>query len=65
MVIGITGKIGAGKSTVTNLIALYGWKVVDADEIGKSVVTHNPKLLKKLADEFGEDIIINKSILRR
>ncbi len=65
MIIGITGKIGVGKSTVTKIFKSYGWVVVDADLIGKEVVTHNPIVLKKLAKEFGQDILINKSILRR
>ncbi len=65
MVIGITGKIGVGKSTVTHIFKSLGWAVVDADKIGKSAVTHNPKVLKQLAQKFGDDILINKSILRR
>ena len=65
MIIGITGKIGVGKSTVTKIFKSYGWAVVDADLIGKEVVTHNPSVLKKLAKVFGDDILVNNSILRR
>ncbi len=65
LVVGITGKIGVGKSTVTKIFQSFHWAIVDADKIGKAVVTHNPAVLKKLAKEFGKDILINKTILRR
>ena len=34
----ITGSIGSGKSTVCNILKLYGFKVIDADEISHRVL---------------------------
>lgn len=65
LVVGITGKIGVGKSTVTKIFQSFGWAIVDADKIGKAVVGHNPAVLKKLAKEFGKDILIHNTILKR
>ena len=65
MIIGITGKIGSGKSTVTELFATQGWVVIDADKIGKQVVQQNKSVLKKLVAHFGDDILTAKKNLNR
>ena len=65
MFIGVTGLIGAGKSTAAGIIASFGAAVIDADKIGRSVVDKNPELLKKLSCQFGQEIITSKGRLRR
>lgn len=65
MLIGITGQIGAGKSTAAKILKNMGMAVVDADKIGKQVVDKNPALLKKLVKEFGSEILTKSGKLNR
>lgn len=65
MLIGLTGQIGAGKSTVADILTRLGAVVIDADSIGKAVVNLYPPLQAKLAAEFGEDILEGGGINRR
>lgn len=67
-VIGITGGIASGKSTVSNLIKDMGYLVISADQISHQVL--NDKRLKagykKIVLEFGEQILDeNKNIDRK
>ena len=65
MLIGVTGQIGSGKSTVVNILKSFGAAVVDADKIGHVVVNENPALLRKLVKVFGESILTNNGNLNR
>lgn len=56
--LGLTGGIGAGKSTVTNMLAKMGAHIIDADLIAREIVT-TPEMLEKLAQTFGKQIITN------
>jgi dephospho-CoA kinase len=55
--IGLTGGIGSGKSTVATLLAAKGAVVVDADAIARQVVEPGSAVLDRLAERFGADII--------
>jgi dephospho-CoA kinase len=46
----LTGGIGTGKSTVASFLKLYGYKIIDADEISKNVFN---KKLDKIKEIFG------------
>ncbi|MEE8404120.1 MAG: dephospho-CoA kinase [candidate division Zixibacteria bacterium] len=65
MLIGITGQIGAGKTTAANILKAMGAVVIDADKIGRKVVETNPKLIRKLARVFGPQILTPSGNLRR
>ena len=65
MLIGITGQIGAGKTTAANILKAMGAVVIDADKIGRKVVETNPKLIQKLARAFGPQILTPAGNLRR
>ena len=65
MLIGITGQIGAGKSTAAGILKSLGAALVDADRIGRQVVNRNPMLLKKLSAAFGKDILTRTGKLNR
>ncbi|UCC44336.1 MAG: dephospho-CoA kinase [Candidatus Zixiibacteriota bacterium] len=65
MLIGITGQIGAGKTTAARILADLGAKIVDADRIGHEVVRRNPRLLKRLAARFGSSIVDEQGRLKR
>jgi dephospho-CoA kinase len=55
--IGLTGGIGSGKSTVAALLVAKGAVVVDADLIARQVVEPGSPVLDRLAERFGADII--------
>ncbi|MFZ0833623.1 MAG: dephospho-CoA kinase [Mycobacterium sp.] len=55
--IGLTGGIGAGKSTVSATFAECGGVVVDGDVIAREVVEPGTEGLAKLVDAFGDDIL--------
>lgn len=65
MLLGLTGRIGTGKSEVAEILKQFGALVISADAIGKKVVDNKPAVLKKLVRGFGEGIIDKRGKLNR
>ena len=65
MVVGITGGIAAGKTTVAQMMASLGAIVVDADQIGRAVVERRPEVLQQLVSAFGQGILTPEGTLDR
>ncbi len=63
--IGLTGGIGAGKSTVAALLAGRGAVIVDADQIAREIVQPGSPALDALVAEFGDDILNEDGTLAR
>lgn len=59
--IGITGIIGSGKTTVSNLLRKKGFNVLDLDALAKRAL-EKKEVLEKIKDVFGEDVIVNGRI---
>lgn len=57
MLIGLTGGIGAGKSTVAQLFEERGVPIVDADAIARDVVKPGEPALAELVEHFGDSIL--------
>jgi len=57
MVIGITGGIGSGKSTVARILRDLGAKVIDADRISREVTAKGKKALDDIVGTFGSGIL--------
>ncbi|WP_207302969.1 dephospho-CoA kinase [Bacilliculturomica massiliensis] len=57
MVIGLTGGIGSGKSTVSDYLARKGCAIVDADGIAREITEPDSPVLEKLSRTFGAEII--------
>jgi dephospho-CoA kinase len=57
VVIGVTGIIGSGKSTVADLLGELGAKVIDADEVGHEVYLPGSQGFEAVVKAFGEGII--------
>jgi dephospho-CoA kinase len=65
LLVGLTGGIGAGKSTVAELLAARGAVIVDADQVARAVVEPGQPALKKLVERFGESILDPEGRLER
>jgi dephospho-CoA kinase len=63
--IGLTGGIGAGKSTVSATFSECGGIIVDGDVIAREVVEPGTKGLAQLVEAFGEDILLPDGALNR
>ncbi|MCF1601304.1 dephospho-CoA kinase [Tetragenococcus halophilus] len=64
-ILGITGSIATGKSTVVNIFKQYGFPVVDADIIAREVVEPNTAGLKKIVETFGSSVLCSDGSLNR
>lgn len=65
MTVGITGRSGCGKSTVTACFAAHGVPVADADQISREVLQPGSPVLAELAARFGGDILSGEGVLDR
>ncbi len=63
--IGLTGGIGAGKSTVSSTFSACGGVVVDGDVISREVVEPGTEGLAALVEAFGDDILLPDGALDR
>lgn len=63
--VGLTGKTGAGKSTVSALLKEKGAYIIDGDIVAREVLVDNCALLNKLSEEFGSNIINADGTLNR
>ncbi|HOA41850.1 MAG TPA: dephospho-CoA kinase [Bacillota bacterium] len=57
MIIGLTGGIGAGKTTVSDYLKKKGYPVLDADEVAREIVEPGSETLGELTRAFGKDIL--------
>ncbi|MCX8743375.1 MULTISPECIES: dephospho-CoA kinase [Lactobacillaceae] len=64
-VIGLTGGIATGKSTVAEYLASVGYEIIDADKITHQVQSKGSKGLEAIAAFFGKDIIKEDGELNR
>lgn len=64
-VIGLTGGIGTGKSTVSKYLIDKGFEIIDADQIGKDIVEPGSPLLDKLAEAFGAEFVVDGVLQRK
>ena len=64
-VVGLTGGIGSGKSTIAELFAELGVPVIDADLVARQVVEKGSPLLAEIAAHFGPEILLEDGALNR
>ncbi|WP_047981621.1 dephospho-CoA kinase [Ornithinibacillus contaminans] len=66
VVIGLTGSIASGKSTVSGMFKKLNIPVIDADQIARDVVVPGEAAYHQIVAEFGEDILLaDKTIDRK
>jgi dephospho-CoA kinase len=56
-IIGITGGIGSGKSTVARFLARLGATVIDADKVGHAVFQPNTEAWQEVVGIFGQEVL--------
>ena len=64
-IIGITGGISSGKSTVTNFLRQKGFEVVDADALVHQLQKPGGRLYQILVEHFGEKVLLEDGELNR
>ena len=64
-VLGLTGGLGSGKSTVSRMFADLGAEVVDADQLAREVVLPGQPALKEIVDTFGREFLRGDGTLDR
>jgi dephospho-CoA kinase len=64
-VIGLTGGMGSGKSTVSQLLAESGAVIIDADKVGHEAYQPNTKTWQELVATFGRQIVAQDGSIDR
>jgi dephospho-CoA kinase len=63
--IGLTGGIASGKSTVAKLLAKHGAETIDADQVARDVVEVGTVGLAAVVEEFGKGVLTSEGTLNR
>ncbi|MDE7116395.1 MAG: dephospho-CoA kinase [Muribaculaceae bacterium] len=63
--VGITGGIGAGKSVVSRILRLKGYRVYDCDSRAKELMTGSEEIIAALRERFGESCVLADGSLDR
>lgn len=64
-IIGLTGGIASGKSTVSTMLRALGAHVIDADEVARQVVAPGSPALAEIAAHFGPEVLLPDGTLDR
>jgi len=65
LVIGLTGGIACGKSTVASILRELGARVVDADEVARELLAPGSPVLARVAERFGGEVLREDGSLDR
>jgi dephospho-CoA kinase len=65
LLVGLTGGIATGKSTVSALLRELGCEIIDADRLAREVVEPGQPALAQIATEFGRDVLTPDGALDR
>lgn len=65
MIIGLTGGIASGKSTVSSMLKAHGAYIIDADKIAREIVEPGSPVLSRIVECFGKDMLNAEGKLNR
>lgn len=65
LIIGLTGSIASGKSTVAKMLEEVGLPIVDADLVARIVVEPGTPTLEKISEVFGKEVLLENCELNR
>ena len=64
-IIGITGGIGSGKSTIAKVFISMGFPVYNSDTRAKELINSNIDVIDSIKQEFGDDIYSSEGLDRK
>jgi dephospho-CoA kinase len=64
-IIGLTGSIASGKTSISSMLEKMGFPIVDADAIARRVVEKGMPALERIKKEFGEEVLNSDGTLDR
>lgn len=64
-IVGLTGGIGSGKSTISDLFTKLGIEIVDADIVARQIVEKGSPLLQQIVEHFGNTVLTQEGELNR
>jgi dephospho-CoA kinase len=65
MIIGLTGSIASGKSTISNMLKEKGFSIIDADIVSRQVVELGSETLQEIRGQFGPEVFHSDGTLNR
>ncbi len=65
MIIGLTGSIASGKSTVSSMLKALGYPIIDADIVARMVVEKGTTTLAMIHQAFGDEVLATDGSLNR
>ena len=65
MIIGLTGSIASGKSTISQLLKDMGYTIIDADIVARMVVEQGSTTLNEITKQFGHEVLLHNGTLNR
>lgn len=65
MIVGLTGGIASGKSTVSSILKDLGAYIIDVDEVGRNVVQKGEKAYNEIVQYFGDKILMANGEINR
>jgi dephospho-CoA kinase len=65
LLVGLTGGIGAGKSTVSKMLSGFGAVVVDADQVARDLQAPGSAMVEQMAERFGRHVVRSDGSLDR
>ena len=65
LIVGLTGGLGAGKSTVANMFAQLGALTIDADQLSREAIEPGSSGFDEVVDEFSQEILTDGDIDRQ
>ena len=65
LLVGLTGGIATGKSTVSNMLRGLGAEIIDADQLARQVVEPGQPAWREIVEKFGRDVVNSDGTLDR
>ena len=63
--VGLTGGIGSGKSTISDLFSTLGADIIDTDEIARALTGSGQPAVQKIKEQFGSEVVQGDGALDR